>query len=448
MIKPKHQQLFDLLLDEFHSGLWPHGEKLPSQKELAMRYSVSVNVVSQALELLKQKNLVQSKKGDGIYSIYSPAPEKMIHKYSGERVFGSYDGAKTLSVIIEDHQNWQLEFWNKFFDDFAAENPDIELNVHYANPHTPQPDINFDIIIGGPRFIARTAKPGCRLLRRIAFDFYSDLDDGLLLDSGNFADGIFPVGFVASCLLTRPGTPEPLGGEGIFDYIERTIEPGKGALLLRYSTELFQNNGIDVLNRCRRALDQGEKERLTDLFERAANLYRDGRLLWPHGRFADPEQSRQMLYSGSLTVLGRRIGGEIPEPSSTGVKKISYPHGSKAMLVPIMAVLDKRSCFAEEQLRLVKKLRTPEQQRAAMSAGIFQPLHREVLPQTSPLLPYLLRGDVEYSCDADPVELRLVDYIMNWELLYNMTGRRGKDAVELLDKKIRYYYKNADNINE
>ena len=63
MIKHKHQQLFELMVEEFRSGAWPDGCKLPSQKELALRYSVSVNVVSQTIELLKQQirdNLMQN----------------------------------------------------------------------------------------------------------------------------------------------------------------------------------------------------------------------------------------------------------------------------------------------------------------------------------------------------------------------------------------------------
>ena len=130
MIKHKHQQLFDLLCGEFRCGQWPDGKKLPTQKELAIRYSVSVNVVSQTLELLKQQGFIKIKKGDGIYSVYAPDKETLTQKYSGERVFGRYTGAKTLTVLVEDYLDWQLRFWNRFFEEFSNENPDIELNFH------------------------------------------------------------------------------------------------------------------------------------------------------------------------------------------------------------------------------------------------------------------------------------------------------------------------------
>lgn len=448
MIKHKHQQLFDLLLEEFENGLWPRGEKLPSQKELARRYSVSGNVVSQTLELLKQERLVTIKKGDGIYSAYSPNPGKMIHKYSGERVFGRYEGAKTLAVLIEDYQDWQLEFWNKFFDEFSRENPDIELNVYYDHCCLPESGTRFDIAIGGNRFIAGIGEWKERVLHEEALDFYPELDDDFWLTTKDFEDGIFPIGFVSSYLLSHPGASEPLPEEGMLDYIERTIQPGKGALLMRRSAELFQDIGVDVLNRSRRCLNETEKESLAEFFERTARLYQDGRLLWPHGRFSDPEQVRKMLNEHRITFFCRQRGGEAPEFLTSDFVQLPYPHGKKAMIVPIVAVLDRRTCFVEEALRLVKKLRSAEQQTAAMKTEIFQPLHRQVLPDEMPLTRYFRNKTVEFRRNIDPVEIRLVDFIMSWELLYNMTGRRSGNSVDLLDKKIRYYYANADKYKE
>lgn len=449
MIKHKHQQLFDLIFEEFNNGLWPKGEKLPSQKELSARYSVSVNVVSQTLELLKQEKLVKVKKGDGIYSLYSPEPAKMVQKYSGERVFGRYAGAKTLTVLLEDYQDWQLKFWNGFFDEFARENPDIELNVRFDHYKSSEKNTRYDIVIGGLRFIAHSAGEMDRLTHCEALDFYSDLDDGLLLKSGDFADGIFPVGFVSSYLLGISGTPLPLPEENVLDYIERTIPPENGRLLMRHSTELFQNNGIDVLNRNRRPLDNDEKGHLRQFFERTASLYRDGRLLWPHGRFSDQEQTLELLQKGTITLLGRQRGGELPQLTKQGLVEISYPHGKRAMIVPVVAVLNRNTCFVEEELRLIKKLRAVEMQQMAQNSGVFQSLHCSVLSPDSPLYGYFSRKAVDFRRSDDPVELRLMDFILSWELLYNMTGRRqGCDAVEMLDKKIRYYYENADKYNQ
>ena len=448
MIKHKHQQLFDLLCGEFRCGQWPDGKKLPTQKELAIRYSVSVNVVSQTLELLKQQGFIKIKKGDGIYSVYAPDKETLTQKYSGERVFGRYTGAKTLTVLVEDYLDWQLRFWNRFFEEFSNENPDIELNVHYDHHKRPEDNRHFDIAIGSCRFIAYAETGKHRVTHADAKLFYPDIDRDFLLPMESFEDGIFPIGFVSSVLTGKPGFPEPLPEEGILDYLERVIHPGNGAMLLRQSTELFQNTGIDVLNRNRRCLDEQEKELLQNLFDRVSRLHREGRLLWPHGRFSDPNQVQELLHRGEITVSGRQRGGERPLPQDSLLQEYNFPHGRRAMIVPVMAVLDRRTCFVEEQLRLICKLRMADQQLAAYRSHVFLPLHKEVLPQDSVLAGYFRRNALDFRKSVDPVEIRLVDFLLSWELLFNMTGRRKENAVALLDQKIRYYYQYADQFPE
>ena len=94
MIKQKHQQLFDILMLQFRSGRWKKGEKLPSFRDLAQEYGVSINVVSKAIELLKEAGIVSVRVGDGVFST---APSEMIKqevRYSGNRIFGQYASAK------------------------------------------------------------------------------------------------------------------------------------------------------------------------------------------------------------------------------------------------------------------------------------------------------------------------------------------------------------------
>ena len=131
MIKHKHQQLYDLLSEELRRGTWPCNEKLPNLKELAARYNVSINVASKAVELLKEAHLVSVKVGDGIYSETSGQAELVDFKYSGERLFGQYTGAKTLRILMQDNTEFQLAFWNGVFDAITLENPDIELQVSW-----------------------------------------------------------------------------------------------------------------------------------------------------------------------------------------------------------------------------------------------------------------------------------------------------------------------------
>ena len=117
MIKHKHQQLYDLLSEELRRGTWPCNEKLPNLKELAARYNVSINVASKAVELLKEAHLVSVKVGDGIYSETSGQAELVDFKYSGERLFGQYTGAKTLRILMQDKQMDVLNAIKLFSDE-------------------------------------------------------------------------------------------------------------------------------------------------------------------------------------------------------------------------------------------------------------------------------------------------------------------------------------------
>ena len=115
MIKQKHQQLFDILALQLHSGRWKKGDRLPSVREFAQEYHVSINVVSKAIELLRNAGFVSVKTGDGVFSLTQPTGDKQDVRYSGNRIFGHYASAKHLRVLVEDSTNLQLLFWNRFF---------------------------------------------------------------------------------------------------------------------------------------------------------------------------------------------------------------------------------------------------------------------------------------------------------------------------------------------
>ena len=128
MIKQKHQQLFDILVLQLNSGRWKRGERLPSVRELAQEYNVSINVVAKAVELLKNAGLVSVKVGDGVFSQVRESADKQEVRYSADRIFGSYASAKRLKVLVEDSNNIQLLFWNRFFKSVTDKYRDIELD--------------------------------------------------------------------------------------------------------------------------------------------------------------------------------------------------------------------------------------------------------------------------------------------------------------------------------
>ncbi|MGW4467441.1 GntR family transcriptional regulator [Micromonospora sp. NPDC004704] len=51
------------------AGEYPPGSKLPSLRELADLYSVSVSTVQRALELIKDRRLIEGSQGRGVYVV-------------------------------------------------------------------------------------------------------------------------------------------------------------------------------------------------------------------------------------------------------------------------------------------------------------------------------------------------------------------------------------------
>lgn len=442
MIRAKHQQLFDMLREEFMRGAWPKGSKLPNLKELSEQYSVSTNVASRAIDLLKNANLVNVKMGDGIYSIFSAPAALVEFKYSGDRLFGRYRGAKPLSVLVEDNTVWQLEFWNAFFRNFAEENPDIELDVHYAGRGSGQLPELFEIAIGGGFFLEqlRSAIPE-RLPLPCIKEFVPDLYDGCLFDASGVVDGRLLFGFSVMRMLAIPGTPIPRPEENVLDYIERLAGKNPDGYVIQSCTRMLENSGIDIFRCGRTGFSLNEQKKMFTVFERAKRLYRDGRLLWFHGKFSDRSQQADMLAHRNIRAIEYFSNTRNVFPENPDFRTLSYPHGSSPIIDPFFAVINANTRFPEECLRLVRKLLSPEAQRSASEQGIFRSLREEFLDdKVEDLLPDFKAGRVRFRDDSDLTVKTAIDYFLGWEFLYYLEGRRGPEVVELLDRKFRYYY--------
>ncbi|MFI6160415.1 GntR family transcriptional regulator [Micromonospora haikouensis] len=61
------RQIADDLTARIRSGEYTPGEKLPTLRELADLYSVSVSTIQRALELTRERGLTIGRPGAGIY---------------------------------------------------------------------------------------------------------------------------------------------------------------------------------------------------------------------------------------------------------------------------------------------------------------------------------------------------------------------------------------------
>ncbi len=68
-----YQQIGLKLIDEIASGEYQIGDKMPPERDIADKLNVSRSVVREALIMLELKNLVEVKKGSGVYVINTPS---------------------------------------------------------------------------------------------------------------------------------------------------------------------------------------------------------------------------------------------------------------------------------------------------------------------------------------------------------------------------------------
>ena len=93
MQEPKYQKLADALRAAVCGGVYPAGERLPSENELVARTGYSRQTVRQAMALLESEGLTVRVRGSGTYVRSGPAQRELTHNiavvttYIGEYIF-------------------------------------------------------------------------------------------------------------------------------------------------------------------------------------------------------------------------------------------------------------------------------------------------------------------------------------------------------------------------
>src|SRR6266567_6116896 len=67
MMRPKYQQVYDVLERDIRSGKYVAGQKLPSEAALVKQFSTSRITVGRAVRDLSQRGLVERRAGSGTY---------------------------------------------------------------------------------------------------------------------------------------------------------------------------------------------------------------------------------------------------------------------------------------------------------------------------------------------------------------------------------------------
>ena len=63
----RYQHLANLLAERIEQGLYRHGEKLPSVRNLSQEHGVSISTVQQAYQMLEQRQLITPQPRSGYF---------------------------------------------------------------------------------------------------------------------------------------------------------------------------------------------------------------------------------------------------------------------------------------------------------------------------------------------------------------------------------------------
>ena len=451
IFKPKHQQLCDLLESELQCGTYRPGEKLPAVRDMAQKYSVSINIVSKAIEQLKSKHLILVKAGDGIYANIGKIENPVTCKFSGKRLFGQYDRAKIVSVLVEDYLDYQKQFWNATFDAFIANNPDIELKVDYFCA-TGADKRAYDLFIGGFGF-----------MNRVGIDYDDLLEDNIidLFAPGMYHDKIltmadlswkgtrrsYPLCFRIPEVLSLNGA-HPEDKEDLLDFVDRlaaehrTLPGGYKILTLAY---LLTNAGCEFIDYERGTFAIRNPAHWMDVLKRIKKLYEAKDILIIHGQYLDFDKLLERTEGNPVRFA--EISMPL-QPGSDGgndkLHKIPYPFHRYLPYCPTVGAINGKTDFPEEVLRLMSHILTPQTQEALYRQQIALPVDHATLRKVGmEKLAEKIRNSHKVYFDVPSRALQhAVNYFLIWEFYYYLNGRVGDDILARIERKVRYFMEN------
>ncbi len=115
--QPKYLRIHSNLRERITSGQWPPGSPLPSQRELADEFGVSIMTLRQAMQLLTDEGLIESRHGSGTFATA--------------------------------HYAYDLGHLRSFADDLTAQGAEITTRLLTAGTVTPTADIGARLGVPG-----------------------------------------------------------------------------------------------------------------------------------------------------------------------------------------------------------------------------------------------------------------------------------------------------------
>lgn len=85
---PVYIQIHDQLKHEIEKGVWKIGARLPSERELSLRFGVSRMTLRQAIQTLSDEGILERKIGSGTYVASKKVQEKNEWNHKLYRYYG------------------------------------------------------------------------------------------------------------------------------------------------------------------------------------------------------------------------------------------------------------------------------------------------------------------------------------------------------------------------
>ncbi|MGM0215154.1 phosphonate metabolism transcriptional regulator PhnF [Enterococcus sp. AZ109] len=109
---PVYIQIHDQLKDEIEKGVWKIGDRLPSERELSVKFGVSRMTLRQAIQTLADEGILERKIGSGTYVANEKVQEKMSGTTSFTDIMESQNrkpSSKTISFFYSPASSSEAE---------------------------------------------------------------------------------------------------------------------------------------------------------------------------------------------------------------------------------------------------------------------------------------------------------------------------------------------------
>lgn len=112
---PIYIQIHDKIKEDIEKGVWSIGDRLPSERKLALSFNVSRMTLRQAIQTLSDEGILERKIGSGTYIARKKVQEKMTGTTSFTDIMleqNRIPSSKTISYFVTNPSSSELEKLN------------------------------------------------------------------------------------------------------------------------------------------------------------------------------------------------------------------------------------------------------------------------------------------------------------------------------------------------